>query len=71
MLLAMTGGKVVFTGFCLGIGIWGAKKVTNRLDEFIFEHSKKFQKLIDEERAKIKKAQERASQTENEAACCL
>ena len=38
-------GKIIFTGFCLAVGFWAGKKVTNRIDEFIFCHSKEYREI--------------------------
>jgi len=43
--LTITAGKLIFTGFCLAIGFWAGKKLTNRIDEFLYIHSKEFKQF--------------------------
>jgi len=49
MLEGLLGGlKLVGFGAALAIGFWSAKKLTDRVDCFIFEHSKEYRQLVEE-----------------------
>jgi hypothetical protein len=44
-IAAIKAGQVVLTGMLLAFGFWTARKITNRIDEFLFTNSKEFQEL--------------------------
>lgn len=48
LTLAMT-GKLVIGGFCLGIGFWGSKKLTNLIDQKLLEYDNRRLKKLSEE----------------------
>ena len=39
---------MIHSGLCLSIGFFAGKKVTNRIDEFLFENSKEYEKMTEE-----------------------
>ena len=44
--LSVAAGKIIFTGACLAVGFWVGKKLTNRIDYFIYTHSAEFKEQI-------------------------
>jgi hypothetical protein len=48
--IAVKVGGLVVTGFCLAIGFWAGKKLTNKIDEFLYTHSKEFKELCEHEK---------------------
>jgi hypothetical protein len=38
--LAIKAASLIGAGFFLAIGFWGGKRLTNKLDYFIYKHSK-------------------------------
>ena len=38
---AITTGKMIFSGACLGVGFWMSKKITNVMDEYLFMYDKR------------------------------
>ena len=40
--------KLIGMGFCLGIGFYMSKKLTNKVDQFLFENSNEFKELLKE-----------------------
>ena len=39
---------LMYMGACLGIGFWGAKKLTNIVDEWQYERSDEYKKLVED-----------------------
>ncbi len=39
-------GKAIGLGACLAVGFWAAKKLTDRIDYFIAQHSVEFKELV-------------------------
>lgn len=42
---AIAAAKLLFTGFFLCLGFYGARKLTNKIDQFLFEHSMEFRQI--------------------------
>ncbi len=49
-------GELVLAGFCISIGFWAGRKLTDRADELIYTHSAEYKesvaKLAEEMKAK-------------------
>jgi len=43
---AIKTASLIFTGACLAIGFWAGKKLTNRIDEFLYVHSREFKQFV-------------------------
>lgn len=39
--------KLLYTGFCLGLGFYAAKKLSNKIDELLFMNSKEYKEFVD------------------------
>jgi len=46
---ALTTAKLVTAGFCLGLGFWASKKLTNLVDEKLLIYDKRKIKQLEEE----------------------
>ena len=46
VVITVTVAKLTVYGFCLGIGFWGAKKLTNLADEYLILWSESKQNQI-------------------------
>ena len=49
METALVAGKLITAGFCLGIGFWASKKLTNLVDEKLFIYDKRKIKQLETE----------------------
>lgn len=47
--VGVTANKIVIYGFLLGLGFWGSKKLTNKLDEVLLAYDKREMKRLEEE----------------------
>jgi GTP-sensing pleiotropic transcriptional regulator CodY len=61
---AATVGTIVGYGFCLGLGFWASHKITDKIDDMIFEHQKKKRQA----EAKLLSAEEIEAAVEEEMA---
>jgi hypothetical protein len=50
--LGIAFGKLVLSGFALGIGFYLSKKLTNKIDEFILMNSKDIESLLNQQKAR-------------------
>lgn len=44
-VITVKAGQLIFVGMFLSCGFWLGKKLTSRIDQFIFTHSKEFSHL--------------------------
>lgn len=49
--LTATTAKLVYTGACLAVGFYIGKKLTNKIDYWIFTHSKEFEQFVKSRKA--------------------
>lgn len=54
--LSIKAGKLIFMGFFLAIGFYAGKKLTNEIDEFLYNHSKEGKFLRDNKYPILQKA---------------
>jgi len=44
--LAIKSGELIFIGAMLSLGFWVSKKLTNKIDTYLFMRTEEYQKLI-------------------------
>jgi hypothetical protein len=47
--LTVKAGELIFIGFSLSLGFWAGKKLTNKIDYYLFTKSDEFKKLAEKQ----------------------
>jgi len=56
--LTAAAGKLIFIGFCLSVGFWTGKKITNKIDHFLQKNEQNLREFMQAHREKSSQTQE-------------